>query len=373
MEKNILASLIALSRSRSLSDRESVSVKSIERNANLLLGVSLLMASQVWAEEPGQSSEVTGLTTNEVVATIPVGGRPNDVVVSPDSATVYVANAASNTVSVIDAATNTVTFTIAVGRGPIALGLAPDGSALYVSNFRDGTVSVIDTTSRTITSTIPVNRLFAGLAVTPDGNQVYVCAAQGVSIIDTSSNAVTDLIRFNNSPLRVEFTPDGKGAYVLNTNSVLLIDTVSHEVTHRFTGIEHATVDSGMALCPSREKLYVTDSYTSAFSVINTRINKFASLKKLESSARLFLKLGRPAVTSSGNTLYIPVSRLSLNGRRYAFYTEVLRVDTRSDLIEEEITVGLGPIALGIAPDGKRAYVLNQPDSTVSVIDISGR
>jgi YVTN family beta-propeller protein len=43
--------------------------------------------------------------------------------VTPDGSKVYVANSASNNVSVIATATNTVTTTIRVGSHPVALGL----------------------------------------------------------------------------------------------------------------------------------------------------------------------------------------------------------------------------------------------------------
>ena len=62
-------------------------------------------------------------TTNAVTATITVGGEPEGVAVSPDGSKVYVANPASNTVSVIDTAANTVTDTITGFSAPIAFGL----------------------------------------------------------------------------------------------------------------------------------------------------------------------------------------------------------------------------------------------------------
>src|SRR5690242_3568380 len=59
--------------------------------------------------------------TNLVVATIPVGQSPSDVVAAPDGRLVYVTNGSdrSNSVSVIDTATNKVTATVAVGSNPL--------------------------------------------------------------------------------------------------------------------------------------------------------------------------------------------------------------------------------------------------------------
>jgi DNA-binding beta-propeller fold protein YncE len=51
---------------------------------------------------------VIATATNTLNATIPVGGGPFGVAVSPDGSKVYVANTVSNNVSVIATATNMV-------------------------------------------------------------------------------------------------------------------------------------------------------------------------------------------------------------------------------------------------------------------------
>ncbi len=61
---------------------------------------------------------------------IPVGGRPTELVLSPDGATLYVANYLDNSVQVIDAASATLARTIPVG-GPSEPSLARRGEALF--------------------------------------------------------------------------------------------------------------------------------------------------------------------------------------------------------------------------------------------------
>ena len=65
---------------------------------------------------------------------------PDATAVSPDGHKVYITNAASNNVSVIDTATNTVIATIPVGPGPFGVALSPDGRKVYVANVNSGTV-----------------------------------------------------------------------------------------------------------------------------------------------------------------------------------------------------------------------------------------
>ncbi|MEU9481949.1 hypothetical protein AB0D93_40960, partial [Streptomyces sp. NPDC048191] len=51
-------------------------------------------------------------------------GLPFAVAVTPDASHIYVANAGSNNMSVIDAATNSVTATIGVGSFPSGVAIA---------------------------------------------------------------------------------------------------------------------------------------------------------------------------------------------------------------------------------------------------------
>ena len=67
----------------------------------------------------------------------------------------YVANASSDTASVIDTATNTVTATVPVGDGPVGVAVTPDGARAYVTNVASGTVSVIATADNSVVTTVP--------------------------------------------------------------------------------------------------------------------------------------------------------------------------------------------------------------------------
>jgi len=67
---------------------------------------------------------VIARSTNTVVATVPVGGDPNGVAITPDGAFAYVANRAAESVSVIDTSTNMEVATLAVGFGPIGVAIA---------------------------------------------------------------------------------------------------------------------------------------------------------------------------------------------------------------------------------------------------------
>ena len=86
-------------------------------------------------------------------------GLPWDAALAKDDAELWVVNAASNDVSVIDigdpASPRRVAH-IPVGDNPRGIVLSPDGSAAYVNNTLAGTVSVIDTAAYTVTAVITV-------------------------------------------------------------------------------------------------------------------------------------------------------------------------------------------------------------------------
>jgi YVTN family beta-propeller protein len=84
---------------------------------------------------------------------------PFSLVLSPDERTLYVANAGSDDVSVIDLNTNRGLAHIAVGSNPRGIAVSPDGSNVYVNNVLEGNLSVIDTDTLTVTNLVTVTNI----------------------------------------------------------------------------------------------------------------------------------------------------------------------------------------------------------------------
>jgi len=93
---------------------------------------------------------VVDLVHERVVGTIPLrsGAMPQDVKLSPDGRTFYVADMASNGVWLIDARTWHVIRLQPTGRGAHGLYPSRDGRVLYVSNRGEGSVSLISFRTR---------------------------------------------------------------------------------------------------------------------------------------------------------------------------------------------------------------------------------
>ncbi len=86
-------------------------------------------------------------------------GLPFDAALSPDGAELWVLNAASNDLSVIDLAQNRLVAHIEVGDNPRGIVLSPGGETAYVNNTLAGTVSLIDTAAYTVTGLITITEL----------------------------------------------------------------------------------------------------------------------------------------------------------------------------------------------------------------------
>jgi YVTN family beta-propeller protein len=125
-----------------------------------------------------------------VVAKIPVGEHPNQIVLHPKDDRMFVACASSNTVAVIDTRRGVVTETIHTalfplapeGSTPDALAVSPDGSTLYVANADNNCVAVIDvaTPNRSqVKGFIPTGWYPSSVAVTPDGKRLLVGVGKG--------------------------------------------------------------------------------------------------------------------------------------------------------------------------------------------------
>ncbi|MDZ4265061.1 MAG: beta-propeller fold lactonase family protein [Mycobacterium sp.] len=190
---------------------------------------------------PDSGHSTTAAIAVTVDGTIDVGDGPTSVAVSPDGATIYVANAFGDSLSVIDTASGAVT-TIAVGDAPNGVAITPDGSTVLVTNFNDDTVSMVDTATNSVATTIVAGDGPVGVAIMPDGTTAYVANNLDgtVSVLDIATNSVIDTVMVGGGPSYVAIRPDGAVAYVSNVNddTVSVIDTVTSTIATCLTKFE---------------------------------------------------------------------------------------------------------------------------------------
>jgi len=90
------------------------------------------------------SLTVIDTSTEQVIATVPVGTHPQDVTWAPDGRHLYVTNVDSDNMTVISSDGYRATATIPTGDAPTSVAVLPDGQHAYVSNLNTGTLTVLD-------------------------------------------------------------------------------------------------------------------------------------------------------------------------------------------------------------------------------------
>jgi YVTN family beta-propeller protein len=86
-------------------------------------------------------------------------GLPFDATLTPDGAELWVVNAASNDLTVVDLDGRSLIAHIEVGDNPRGIVLSPDGAVAYVNNTLAGTVSVVDTATYAVIDELRVTNI----------------------------------------------------------------------------------------------------------------------------------------------------------------------------------------------------------------------
>jgi YVTN family beta-propeller protein len=143
--------------------------------------------------EDDSLSLINAATNTLATSNLRVGDEPQAVAIDPSGGFAFVANAASNTVSVVDidstpAVRAEVVQTLLTGAEPWSVVVSPDGKRVFVANAAQDTITVInnEVNPKTIIGDINLrssscnvgdpNRHFQprGLAVTQDNTRLYV-------------------------------------------------------------------------------------------------------------------------------------------------------------------------------------------------------
>ena len=114
-----------------------------------------------------------------MVATIPVGAKPNWVAVTDDA--VWVENTGDGTVSRIDLPSNAVVGTFHVGRAPVYLAMA-DGR-VWVANGGSRSVSVLEAATGAVIADIAFDTGVHGLAAA--AGSIWVLDLHGPKLLGT--------------------------------------------------------------------------------------------------------------------------------------------------------------------------------------------
>jgi YVTN family beta-propeller protein len=222
------------------------------------------------------SVSVINAETNTVTATIPVHLLPVAIAIDATGTLAYVANAGSNTVSVLELKTRREVAQIVTGEDPgsprtgvrpwggepVALRISPDGKTLVVANHRGNSVTIVDLTNvstlsapidsvrrpstRAVRATIDGCPGASDVVILPDSSKAFVSCSAGHQVMaialarqpnptkpDEPSGSATDhletLMDVGQGPVQLALKPDGGELFVSNS----LSDTISEVVTSK--------------------------------------------------------------------------------------------------------------------------------------------
>jgi YVTN family beta-propeller protein len=289
------------------------------------------------ANSASNTVSVLDTATNSPLAQIPVGAGPTDVAITPDGTRAYVANAADDSVSVIATATNSVIATIGVGDEPKGLAITPDGSRLYVANTQDDSLSVLATASNSLIGTpIAVGAEPEGIAITPEGIRALVAQRGGdISVVELASGAIVGVVPDPLGPAKLAISPDGSRGFAANksSNSVSIFSAITATVLG--VPILVGANPSGVALSPGGPA-YASSASDNTVSMIDP-----VNHARIGPPIPGFSGPAGIAASADGTHAYVANSTAA----------SVSVIDAATASVQGQIPTGAAPTAIAIVPD----------------------
>lgn len=251
---------------------------------------------------------------------------------------------------------------------------------VYVSNEDDGTVSVIDAERGEVVATIPVGERPRGLQVSPDGRTLYVAlsgspksppgfdrsklpppdrAADGIGVVDLATRRLVATLASGQAPASFDLVGNGELLVVSNeeTAQTAIVDVAAGSVRTR---IAVGGEPEGVTAAPDGT-VWVTCESDDRVDVVDpvagTRLAGIAVGKRPRSI--VFTRDGKRAYVA--NELDASVSVVDVAARR----------ELRRITLPAEAGMPARPMGLARARDGERVYVTTGRARTVIAIDVT--
>jgi YVTN family beta-propeller protein len=313
-------------------------------------------------------------------ALLTLGGASHAARAQAPSQTLFVENTNSGDISVIDNSTLKVVATIPVGLSPDDIISSPDGHTLYVSRIVRGTngrpsgkgeVVAVDPGTHQVLWRARFTGVPNHLAVSPDGRQVYVTVVSTsyVNVIDPAQHAVVDSIEVGKGPHDIVVSPDGKRIYVglILGNKVSIVDAATH---HMIRQIPFGAGVRPIAVTHDERRLFVQLSYFHGFVVVDPKTGSTIRRVSLPLASGQAKPDSMPVTADHGLRITADGKYLIANGSM----SDLTAIYSLADLsLVGTVPVGHDPNWDTLSPDGTRVYVSNRGSDDVSVIDIAER
>ena len=338
---------------------------------------------------------------------------PLEVLLSPDGVRLYVLCQGSDEVRVLDAASYQVIGKVAVGHVPRGFSLSSDGALLFVTNSWDDTLSVIDTTTMAVTATWPVAGEPSSVVEDHAGKRLFVAnrISNDVAVLNAETGTEEKRLLAGRGVSYLTLSPDGSRIFATHVypnpprvrtgsenrtppeSEITVIDTARAVVVdrmplHGVAGVFHLALSGDGRLGAVAEyhpKNMIPLAHLEHGGAFEDTITVFGAdvggavevpLDELERYASqpfgvtIAPDKSHIYVTSGGSEMVtvIDVPRLIRFIRTHPT-SFVQDLSASANYVVARIPVGLNPRGLTMTPDGRRLFVANRLDDSISVID----
>lgn len=328
-----------------------------------------------------------------VLAVIPVGDSPNNLLFSPEGGRVYVVNHGSGDLSVVDlellkerTGPSGAAGRIPLGLDPIALDISRDGRTLYVANRLSDDVTPVDCFALDAAGpNIRVGPEPWDLVMLPERDRAYVvnygAHVRGVvSVLDTAAHRRLMDIDFpfdivtSARGVEIVLTPDGTRAWLVHEpeHHIYKIDTATDQVRWGETVLNACNEGRKLAFSPDGTFAYLVGAglVPGGFTLLS-EVPVRPSWVWLDDSdcfpVRILPMARDLVVTPDGRRLYVG-SHSSVCEDVECNLGEVFAVDLaarRGAAVLNTYSV----TDLAVSPDGRRLYAADIVQDVVHVLD----
>jgi len=282
---------------------------------------------------------------------------------------------ADHTLAIVDPVTLNIIARIPVGTDPHEVIASADGKTAYVSIYGGGSLhelNVIDLVAKKPLTNIDTRPLFGPHGLTFANGKVWFSAEGSKSV--GSYDPITGKLDWSmgtgqDRTHMIYVTDDGKKIYTTNISSgtvSILVDTLIPPGRSAPAGakpredwiqivIPVTRGSEGFDVSPDNNELWTASAEDGTISIIDLATKKLAT--KIDAKV---LGANRLKFTLDGKMVFIA----SLQSGELTIY------DTRSHTELKRLKIGHGAAGILMDPDGSRAFVACSPDNYVAIIDL---
>jgi len=371
-----------------------------------------LIAAMVWGALAGMAGmwhplDVAGAPAPSLDATEPYAS-PLEVLLSPDGSRIYVLCEGTGDVRILDAASGRTLRTIGVGHNPRGLAFSPDGRRLFVTNSWDDTVSVIDVKSGAVEATWSAGFEPSSVAEDRAGKALFVADRIGndVTVLDAATGQERETLEAGRGASYMALAGDGRQLFVSHVypnptphrtpprSEITVIDTAKEQVIDRIAlpgiaGVFHVALSRDGRLGVAAE-LHPKNlvplahvehgwAFVDTLTVFGADVGKKPVEVPLDELDRYYAMPFTVVISPDKSRLYVThggsdcvtvidaVRMLRYIHRHPGPFAEDLSAS--ANYVVTRIPVGKNPRGAVLSGDGRRLYVANRLDDTISVID----